>query len=286
MTASRLGRRVLDQLKVELSGKDEAILESLARMRFMTTAQLRDLVFGDKRTASAGLRAANRALARLRASGLITALDRRIGGVRAGSGSYVWTLTEGGARLVGTPGEGRRSRIRQPSRTFLEHHLATAEAVVRLHTAARRTNNRIVAIQAEPECWRFYVGPHGTRMFLKPDLAVTTTSDSFEDHWFFEVDLDTEPPSRIVRKCRQYETYRRTGLEQQRLGVFPAVVWLVPNEARRTQLVEHLKDAGLDQQLFVVATLEDIPSLITSGAAHFINTTGGQKGGNPHEPIT
>lgn len=279
MTVSRLGRRVLEQLRVELSIRDEQVLVFLVQVRFATSAQIRDLVFHDKRSATAALRATNRVMAKLRSAGIVTALDRRIGGVRAGSGSYVWTLTEPGARLIGNPGSTRRGRRWQPSRTFLEHHLAVTEAVVRLHAATRRADTRLDSVQAEPECWRRYTGPHGATVYLKPDLAVTTTSDTFEDHWFLEVDLDTEPPSRVVRKCRQYDTYRRTGIEQQALGVFPAVVWIVPSDARRDQLLRHIGDAHLDRRIFLITTLERLPDLIAQGAEHYSNSTGGQKGG-------
>ena len=286
MTDSRLGRRILDQLRVELSERDEEILRRLVNLRFMTTTQVREMVFHEKRTSGAGLRAANRALAKLRASGLVTALDRRIGGVRAGSGSYVWTLTEGGARLCDNTTRSRRDRRREPSRTFLEHHLAVTEATVRLYAATRGTRTAVQAVQAEPDCWRPYNGPDGVRLTLKPDLAVTTRSDDFDDHWFFEIDLDTEPPSRIIRKSRQYEAYRRTGLEQRQLGVFPAVVWLVPDDKRRKQLERHLADADLDANVFVVITLDELPALVARGVHDFIKHTGGQKGGNPHESIT
>lgn len=281
MTSSRLGRRVLEQLSLELSDRDELILHHLAQLRFMTSTQIRDLVFQDKHSSSAALRGTNRAMSKLRSGGIVTALDRRIGGVRAGSGSYVWTLTEGGARLVDRASTARKSRPRQPSRTFLEHHLTVTEAVVRLHAATRRTNTNLEVVQAEPECWRRYIGPHGSAMYLKPDLAAMTASSAFDDYWFFEVDLDTEPPSRVVRKCLQYDTYRRTGLEQGDLGVFPAVVWIVPSKARREQLVRHLAEAQLDQRVFIVITLDELPNLITAGSAKFINITGGQKGGNP-----
>ncbi len=281
MTGSRLGRRILEQLGVELSERDEELLQHLAQLRFMTSAQIRNLVFHDKRSPSAALRATNREMAKLRSHGIVTALDRRIGGVRAGSGSYVWTLTEGGARLVGTTGSGRKARLRQPSVTFLEHHLAVTEAVVRLHAATRRTNTTVEAVQAEPECWRRYIGPHGSAMYLKPDLAVTTSNHLFDDHWFLEIDLDTEPPSRVVRKCHQYDTYRRTGIEQQSIGVFPAVVWIVPSEARRVQLQRHLEDAALDLRVFIIITLDALPNLVAAGAEHFINNiTGGQEGGH------
>ena len=75
-------------------------------------------------------------------------------------------------------------------------------------------------------------------MRLKPDLAVVTATAKFEDHWFFEVDLASEPPSRIIRTCLNYQEYRRSGVEQRRLGLFPAVVWIVPT-GRRKQPSSH-----------------------------------------------
>jgi len=71
---------------------------------------------------------------------------------------------------------------------------------------------------------------------LKPDLYAVTASGDYEDHWFCEIDRATESMPTLLKKCVQYEAYRRTGAEQDRLGVFPLVVWVVPDDAQADKL--------------------------------------------------
>jgi hypothetical protein len=126
------------------------------------------------------------------------------------------------------------------------------------------------SLQVEPECWRSYLGPSGETRWLKPDLAVVTKSDGFEDHWFVEVDRATEPPNRVIRKCRQYEEYRHSDREQAKHGVFPAVIWVVPNERRRDQLRARLaSEVANSDRLFTVITPSDLGALVVAGAANF-----------------
>ena len=105
---------------------------------------------------------------------------------------------------------------------------------------------------------------------LKPDLGVVTRTPKFEDVWFFEVDRDTETPARVVRKFFQYQEYRDTGTEQLVLGIFPAVVWVVPNRKRREALRARLsEEQNLNDELFVVIQPDEIGDLIRLGAEDF-----------------
>ena len=67
---------------------------------------------------------------------------------------------------------------------------------------------RVSGMKFEPVCWRNY-----QNKTLKPDLYAITSDGEYEDHWFFEFDLATEAPSRIVSKCEQYQEYYNTGAE-------------------------------------------------------------------------
>ena len=100
MNGRRISRRRLEDIRASLSNRDRRILTSVAARRFLTTRQICRLHFADKMTEPAALRSANRALDKLRGLQLLVALERRIGGVRAGSGSYVWSLGHIGARLL------------------------------------------------------------------------------------------------------------------------------------------------------------------------------------------
>ncbi len=288
MAYRRISGRELDRIQQRLSTRDSAILGVVAEHRYLTTKQISRFIFVDKPTETAALRAANRTLSKLADLLILQSLQRRIGGVRAGSGGYVWHLTDAGARLLrketGTEG-GNTSRQRsiEPSSTFLEHTLAIAEVHLHLRQATSEANITLRPPQLEPDCWRAYVGSGGGTLRLKPDLAITTLTGDYEDHWFIEVDRDTEPPSRIIRKCLQYQEYQRTGTEQHRIGVFPAVVWIVPGTIRREQLQRRLSaEPAISKRLFTVVTLDHLASLISEGANH-INPTGGQQGEHPHE---
>lgn len=285
MSEHRVSRRQLTHLKEHLSERDLAILNSVREHRFLTTRQIARLHFNRKTTEIAALRSTNRTLAKLAVLGLLTALERRIGGVRAGSGAFVWSIGHLGARLLNltdhdNSGQGRQREI-EPSTTFLEHTLAVAEVHLRLREATRGGDATLVGVELEPACWRPYVAPGGSTSRLKPDLAAVTATGDFEDHWFFEIDLATEPPSRVVRKCLQYQEYLRAGTEQQRLGLFPAVVWIVPTSARQQTLRTRLaEEPSIGARLFTVITLDRLAELIAKGAheTNNINERVGKKG--------
>ena len=263
-----LSRQQLEAISVSLSERDMEIIASVQRYRYLLTSQIQRLHFSDASTPTAALRAASRNLRKLRELGLIDHLSRRIGGVRAGSGAMVWSLTLAGERLIYlrsytlTP----TKRFFEPSPYFLAHTLAVADVAVQL-TELCRDNCRmeLSAIQPEPGCWRTY-SEYGSVLVLKPDLFAITSSDKYEDRWFIEVDLDTESPVKVVEKCEKYHRYYRSGLEQQESEVFPLTVWIAPTAARKERLLSHIREA-FDKQpkLFTVITKDELTHLIQYG---------------------
>lgn len=172
----RVSRRRLEEISAQLSERDFEVITSIQRYRYMLTSQLQRLYFADSATPTAALRAASRALKKLRELGLVGTLSRRIGGVRAGSGSLVWHITHAGERLIYmrnsvlTP----TKRFFEPSPYFLAHTLAVAEVAVQLTEFCRKTHNlTLSALQPEPECWRTY-SEYGSILALKPDLFAIT----------------------------------------------------------------------------------------------------------------
>jgi len=270
-------RHQLEILSARLSDRDWRIMRLLKRYRYATTRQLSIAVFDGSPEQRAIPRHVNHALARLRDLGLLPNLERRVGGVRAGSAGHVWALSDLAHKaLANRSGDtpGARVRAFEPSPTFLEHTLAVTETAIQLERGGHARQ-----LEPEPECWRTYLNATGMAVRLKPDLAAVTTDGDFEDHWFFEIDRATEPPSRIIRKSLQYQTYRSTGIEQRNVGVFPGVVWIAPNETRRDQLRRHLDaDGRIEPTLFAVIVPAELDDLVASG---FSNYPGGQKGGNP-----
>jgi hypothetical protein len=233
----------------------------------MKTDQVGRLHFQGAATATAALRAATRALSKLQGLGLIQPLQRRIGGVRAGSTSYVWALRTAGALLLNSSErkslKSSRLRTYEPGYIFLKHTLAVTEVYVRLYTTG---GVELVTAELEPACWRGHIAAHGGITYLKPDLYAVTTVGGYEDHWFLEVDLDTEAPSRVIRKCEHYRRYHLTGEEQKQIGVFPRVVWIVPDAKRRQTLWRYIRKEQADYlNLFAVITLADLAALIRTG---------------------
>ncbi|WP_370185695.1 replication-relaxation family protein [Aeromicrobium sp.] len=271
-------------VSTRLSERDWEILATVRAFRFLTTRQLSRQHFGLTEPDAVIPRTANSALARLRALGLLVNLDRRIGGVRAGSGGHVWQLTDLGNRLLAEHlGEATGARVRpsEPSTTFLDHTLAIAELVITLQDSTR-SGVTIERLQAEPECWRTHLGSAGEPRTLKPDLASVSQCGEFTDFYFWEVDRSTEAPNRVVKKCLQYQQYRDTGAEQRLHGLFPAVVWVVPHPRRREQLERHLAaETRFDQRLFTVIELGQVTDLVRYGADHYKQQQGGLKGGEP-----
>src|SRR5205823_850906 len=98
---------------------------TIASHRFVTGKQLERFHFDDHSSNDSGARVCRGVLARLSRLALLRRLERRVGGIRAGSASYVYTLSWAGRRLVG---ETTARRVDEPSRTFLNHTLAVADA--------------------------------------------------------------------------------------------------------------------------------------------------------------
>jgi hypothetical protein len=253
----------------DLSDRDHAILASLQSHRFLTTTQIQTFHFFEHTTNGSASRICRRVLTRLDAGRLIEHLERRVGGVRAGSASYVWRVGLIGDQVLRqASGDGIRARRKEPSAHHLEHCLAIADAHLDLRQAAQKTRLELLNVETEPTCWRDYLGAGGQREVLKPDLYAVTASGDFEDHWFIEVDRATESLPTLLKKCGQYERYRRTGREQHGGGVFPVVVWSMPGERRAGKLRAALKASRtLPNDLFRICTAAGFTDLICGGAA-------------------
>jgi len=220
----------------QLSHRDLSIVEVVARYRVLTGDQLRRWMFpvADNGSSAGALRRSQRCLKRLVNDAVLDTLERRVGGVRAGSAGHCYVLGYRGQR-VAFPDR----RARTPSAIgdrFVAHALAVGELVVGAVEAERSGGIELLGVEPEPEVWRHYVGRTGTAAVLKPDLFLAIGIAETEHRWFVEVDRATESMVRIDVKCRQYLDYLRTGREQDRHGVFPKVLWTVPHDRRRRQL--------------------------------------------------
>jgi hypothetical protein len=132
----------------------------------------------------------------------------------------------------------RRRRPQAPGGLFLAHTLEVAELHVRLREAERAGRLELLALSAEPACWRRHggIGAHGGST-LKPDSYLRVGVGDYEDSYFIEVDLGSEGGGAISRKLGDYLAYFDSGLEQAEHGVFPKTLWTAP-DAGRTAAIE------------------------------------------------
>lgn len=263
VSARRVGPRALARLSDGLTQRDRDILESVRRFRLLDARQIEQLHFTGHATPLAAARAARRVLARLARHRLLIRLDRRVGGVRAGSAGHVYALGPIGHRLLS--GDSRR-RWREPSTGFVDHTLAIAQLVVDARIAETAGTLELVDYQTEPDCWRSFQPGLGGVETLKPDLYMVTATSQTELVWFIEIDLGTESGGAIGRKCRTYHDYWTTGTEQHQIGVFPKVLWTTPSERRREFLQRTI--AGLrtvERDLFAVTTTNKAVEVLAGG---------------------
>ncbi|MFL6099501.1 MAG: replication-relaxation family protein [Actinomycetales bacterium] len=258
-----------------LSERDILLLRDVDKFRLLNTKQVQRLHFDHRHmTRLAAARACNRVLARLRDVNVLRALERRIGGVRAGSAGFVWYVGPAGERVLRELSESRpggRRNFREPTRLFVDHTLAVAELAIQAIEASRTGEIEVVAVQTEPANWQQSLSAHGTVQTLKPDLRLVTADDDYENHWFIEVDLATEHLPVILRQCAAYQAFRATGRYQAAHGVFPEVLWVTPTPARKAALTAAVAATkALDPALFRLCTTAEYGTAVT---------------GQPDEPV-
>jgi Replication-relaxation len=269
---NRVSTAQLLEIGAGLSQSERAVIRDVDRLRLVTHAQLAALLNLDGRHRSpvTAARTARRVLAGWNELGILTRLQRRIGGVRRGSAGYVYYLGPVGQRLVAYwQGEGlRRGRFRpEPGSRFVRHGLSVSDLYVSARLAEQEGRLDLLAFDTEPECWRSYQDSFGGRILLKPDAYAEIGLGAYEDRYFVEVDLATESRSVIARKVRSYLDYFNSGQEQAAHGIFPRVLLATTSEARRLVLVDICTRLPAEAwQLFTVTTLERAIAVLSGEA--------------------
>ena len=264
-TPRRAGRAIARRWREGLSARELAVVTSVSTFRYLTVLQLQELHFSDHASTETGSRICRRVLERLAKGGVLWRLERRVGGVHAGSGTYVYGLGALGHRILEREGR-ERVRRSEPSLEFLDHTLAIAELAVGLHRLARQGAVLLGEVVPEPACWRRFTAGLEGELVLKPDLDVSLQTGEYELHWFIEVDLATHSAAAVLRKCRLYQRYWRTGAEQDRRGIFPQVLFVTPLERRAALLQRSLDGArDLNGDLFAVTTTAQALNVLMGG---------------------
>jgi hypothetical protein len=258
-----LTEREIVEIRERIGPKGLALVRQISDLRLMSGGQIQAIYFpaDEHATANAASRVCRLALSRLVSGRLLMRLKRRVGGVRAGSASYVYGIGSVGHRLLER--ERPRPRVFEPSAYFVDHQLAVSQLVVDLVLASRCRKLELMTVEGEPDCWRRL--PTVGRALLRPDLFFALAAREYEYRWFAEVDRGTHRRPALLRKARLYESYYRSGVEQATHGVFPRVVWIAPDENRAERLRNVLGGSEFTPGLMVVTTSDEAPLVLAGG---------------------
>lgn len=256
-----------------LTTTDRSLLTFLNQAKLATTRQLARLFYADSPSPETAIRRTNFTTQRLKQEGLIRHLDRRIGGVRKGSASYVWQITFKGLKILKAKDDSVTLRYKnqyEPSQHHVEHTLAITEVFVETVEVTRNTNQiALERFSFEPASWRDYQKSFGLGVTIKPDAYLELVNGDYEDHYFLELDRSTESLSRVVNTCKKYIDYYRSGIEQRQQGIFPYVLWIVPDDKRKLAISKAIqKELFNFWELFTVITLDDYQDYIKGGLSN------------------
>ena len=265
------------RLGSELGPREREIIEVVEKVRLATHAQLASLLpVSDGSSGDSAARSARRMLARLTELGVLARLERRVGGVRAGSAGYVYYLGPVGQRLI-AHWNGRgfiRGRVRpEPGGRYVRHRLAVSEIYFRTREAAAAGDLDLMTFEIEPDSWRTYLDGFGGTVTLKPDAFVRLGVGAYEDRFFLEVDLGTESRTVLAKKVRAYLAYFQSGAEQAKFDVFPRVLLLSNSDERRGALVDICERLPAEHwSLFAIGALDEAIEVM---GGHVDSATGG-----------
>lgn len=265
MSARRIGPQELRAFRRRLDDRALAIVRQVAELRLMSGGQIMDIHFpvGVHRSAIGASRAAWRTLVQLTDMQLLSRSGRQLGGIRGGSTGYIYALGSVGKRLL--EDDGRRYRFHEPSLAFVDHTLAVSQLAVDLIKASRDAEFELLELEAEPSCWRTWSGLAG-RQVLRPDLFVAIGKDDYEHRYFIEMDRASTHIPAVLRKCQIYQAYYQSGSEQAAHGVYPRVVWVVPDQARADRLGHAIAKANsLLGRMFIISTTDEASKRLTEG---------------------
>jgi hypothetical protein len=253
----RLSATRLETISARLVEGDWQVLNFVSECRLASGKQLvrRFWLTSDREAAAA--RAGRRKLKQLADWRVLDPLPTRaIGGLHGGSDTIIYGVGVAGVKLLVRRGLAQK-RLGTPGERYIRHTLACTELLVRLSEAADRGELDVISAEGEPACWRGFIGAGGARLMLKPDLFLRVGVGALEDRWMIEVDLSTEASGTLQAKLKHYLAHYRSGSEQREHGVYPRVLWAVPDARRAAQLADVLERLPAEaRRLFAVCLLD------------------------------
>ena len=263
---SRVSRARLDHIASQLTDLDLSVIQLVARARLCSGAQL-ERNFRHEGAAASRARQAPRPLGRLAGWRLLDRSARMVGGRRAGSRGFLYSLGPAGVRLLARKDERRVRRLNAPGDRYVRHTLAVSGLYTGLATACRTGQAELLAFDFEPQCWARFPGSLGVALTLKPDAAVRLGIGEYEYAWLLEMDMATESLPTIERKAHRHLDYYRSGTAHWTHGTTPRVLWIAPDSQRAAAIETALgrlpKDAA---RLFAVTTAAEAVRALTTGA--------------------
>ncbi|MGW4130198.1 replication-relaxation family protein [Amycolatopsis japonica] len=260
MTGARASWAKVTELAERLSERDKEIIRQLARVRLLTGWQLERLIFAHN-AESQQSHIRRRVMKRLVELELVATLERRVGGVRAGSAGLIYCLGRLGQRMAdllnGSTFRARTRSPRTPSEMFLRHTLAISESFVSLVELSRRTMGKVHTFATEPDCW----WPDGNGGMLRPDALAIVEDDRYEAAHWLEIDQGTEDLGRIRNKIATYEAFAATGMEGVR-GVLPHVVFATATEERAELIADEIANQGALRMVYKATTQTGLAALL------------------------
>lgn len=161
----------------------QELLNFLYQAKYATPKQIARLLFSNSPTYLTRIRQANLITQRLKNDRKVFHLKRRIGGVRAGSESFVWSLTHQGLKELQKQQPElvvKRRNAYEPTEHHLAHTLAITELYVRLKELDRLDNLQLDHFEFEPHSWRSFADISGLSQFLKPDAFIKLVVGEYE----------------------------------------------------------------------------------------------------------
>jgi Replication-relaxation len=236
----RVRQAHVEWVRARLGEREQAIIQTVEQLRLVSAVQLERLHFAELSEGSRA-RTRRRVLARLIDWRVLTPLERRIGGVRAGSSGLIVALDTCGHLRASELREQQTSTVRrpyQPGLALVGHVLKVSELYVSL-VELSRTRSFELDFDTEPRCW----WPNGLGGWLRPDAFLRLSTDSYSDAWWLELDMSTEHLPTLGRKLTTYLDFAEHGVGPN--GVMPRVLVNVPDQRRAdavASLIQRMPD--------------------------------------------